>query len=339
MKRNDPISGGLAGLLFSLPALAQEDQQYVAAHGATVPATYTGAIEDETLHLDLWPDQAFHLLRTTGVGATEASAGRWHADGRSIVLRLGNDETLTLEVRNADRLRPVGAPDDASGDLVSGSLKPAAISLQVAGMFTYYADAPSFEHCATGRVYAVGQEGDYLALERAYLEDRLAATEPLFVTLDATIAMRPQMEGSDSFAVLVDAFDATWPGETCARAASAPRLSGTVWRIHSVGGRPMEWAPPAREPFLTMDAEGARFNASVGCNMFLGGIVLAENGSLSFGPAATTMMACPNELANQEAALSAALERTAGYRIGGRTLRLLDASGAELAELEAVYLP
>lgn len=339
MKRNDLIYGGLAGLLFSIPALAQEDRQYVAAHGATVPATYSGAVEDETLHLDLWPDQAFHLLRTTGGGATEASAGRWHADGRSLVLPLGDDETLTLEVRNADRLRPVGAPDDASGDLVSGPLTPARITLPVTGMFTYYADAPSIEHCATGRVYAVAQEGDYLALERTYLEDRPAPTEPLFVTLDATIAMRPQMEGPDRLSVIVEAFDAAWPGETCARAASAPQLGGSVWRIRSIGGLPIEWSPPAREPFLTLDAEGARFNASVGCNTFLGGIVSAEDGVISFGPPASTMMACPDDLADQEAALFAALERTTGYRIGGRTLRLLDASGAELAEFEAVYLP
>jgi hypothetical protein len=214
MKRSDLIWGGLACALFSFPVLAQEDRQYVAAHGATVPATYTGAVEDETLHLDLWPDQAFHLLRTTGGGATEVSAGRWHADGRSLVLPLGNDETLTLEVRNADRLRPAGASDDASGDLVSGSLEPAAISLPVAGMFTYYAAAPSFEHCATGRVYTIAQEGDYLALERAYLENRPAPAEPLFVTLDATIAMRAQMEGPDRLSVLVEAFDGAWPGET-----------------------------------------------------------------------------------------------------------------------------
>jgi uncharacterized lipoprotein NlpE involved in copper resistance len=81
-------------------------------------------------------------------------------------------------------------------------------------MFTYYAAAPSFEHCATGRVYTIAQEGDYLALERAYLENRPAPAEPLFVTLDATIAMRAQMEGPDRLSVLVEAFDGAWPGKT-----------------------------------------------------------------------------------------------------------------------------
>jgi len=36
-------------------------------------------------------------------------------------------------------------------------------------MFRYLADAAQFEECLTGRSYPVAMEGDYLALERAYL--------------------------------------------------------------------------------------------------------------------------------------------------------------------------
>ena len=338
MDGKEPVLAALAGVLLSMSAHAQQEEQYVAAHGATVPATYTVQGEEETLHLDLWPDQAFHLLRTPAGAASEAFAGRWHANGHSLVFPLG-DETLTLEVRNADRLRPEGATDDPSGDLVAGPLAPAPISLRAAGMFTYYADAAVFEHCATGRVYTVAQEGDYLALERAYLDDRAGPAEPLFVTLDATIASRPQMEGPDRPSVIVDAFHSVWPGETCARAAAAPQLTGTVWRIQSVGEVSVPWSPPAREPFVMFNAADSRFNASVGCNTLLGGFDAADGGALSIGPLASTMMACPDELAGQEAALSAALEATDGYGIGGQTLRLFDADGATTAELRAVYLP
>jgi len=206
-------------------------------------------------------------------------------------------------------------------------------------MFTYFADAPTFVHCATGLTHPVAQEGDYLALEPAYLEDRPGPAEPLFVMIDATIADRPQMEGPDRLTVIVDAFEATWSGETCARAATAPRLAGAVWRIRSIRERPLAWSPPTREPFVAFDAEDGRLNASVGCNTLLGGFSATDDGTLSIGPLAGTMMACPDDLSGPEMALTAALEATAGYVIGGRTLRLFDAEGAATAELEAVYLP
>lgn len=218
MKPSSFTLPALAALLFSMPAYAQQDEQYVAAHGATVPASYSIEAGDRTVHLDIWPAQAFHLLLTTGDGASEAFAGRWYADGRSLVLPL-RDETLRLEVRNADRLRPEGAPYDTSGDFVgAGSLDPAAITLHAAGMFTYFADAPIFLHCATGLTHPVAQEADYLALERAYLEDRPGPAEPLFVTVEATIANRRQVEGPDRLSVMVDAFQETWPGEGAALA-------------------------------------------------------------------------------------------------------------------------
>lgn len=109
-----------------------------------VPDTYAGSITAVDWHLDIWPDQTFHLVRTPSDGGGEdVHAGRWHADGRNLLLDLGS-ETLRLEVRNAGRMRPQGTPDDVSGDLVgAGRLDPAPISLPVAGMFTYHADAPS----------------------------------------------------------------------------------------------------------------------------------------------------------------------------------------------------
>ncbi|WP_333712945.1 META domain-containing protein [Yoonia sp.] len=330
----------IAATVFGATAIfAQQDDAYVGAHGASTPDTYLGAVDDQSWHLDLWPDQAFHLVRTpVGGGQPVVSAGRWHADGRNIHLQTG-DDVVTLQVRNAGRLRPDGAPDDASADLVGqDGLDPAELSLPVSGMFTYFADAAIFVHCATGRMYPVAQEADYLATERAYLADQTGPAEPLFVTLDATIAVRPQMEGPDRPTVIVDAFTATWAGEDCARAAAAPTLAGTVWQIRSLGSDPLAWTPPAREPYVVLDAEEARFNASVGCNTILGSYTAGE-GTVSFGQPASTMMACPDDLAASEARLIAALEATSGHLIGGRTLHLVGENGSVLATLEAVYLP
>jgi heat shock protein HslJ/uncharacterized lipoprotein NlpE involved in copper resistance len=310
----------------ALPASAQDT--FVGAHGAQVPATYRGG----DVHLDLWPGQAFHMLRD-GV----ALAGRWHAAQGGIVLDAG-DEEIALTVRNATRLRPAGATDDdASGDLVTeGTLDLATISLPMAGMFTYFADAPVLVGCATGLIYPVAMEGDYKALEAAYLTDRPGPAEPLFVTVDATITPRVNMEGPVRPVVTVDRFDATWQGESCERAAARPPLVGSVWRILSLGDTVLDWRPPANEPFVVLH-DGGRFNASVGCNMMMGGFT-RDGAALGFTAPAGTMMACEEPLAAREAALAALLPQVAGHAIGGRTLRLTDASGAVLAVLEAVYL-
>jgi copper homeostasis protein (lipoprotein) len=232
----------------------------------------------------------------------------------------------------------VDGAEDGSGDLVTeGALEPATITLPVSGMFTYFADSPVLVGCGTGLIYPVAMEADYLALETAYLADRPGPAEPLFVTLDATIAPRVNMEGPARPMVTVDRFGATWPGETCERAANAPGLVGGTWRIISLGETVLDWRPPANEPFLVLRGEG-RFNASVGCNMMMGSYTL-DGGALTLTGPAASMMACPEPLAAQEMQLAEVLPQVAGFAIGGRTLRLTAADGVVLAVLEAVYLP
>lgn len=339
--RNRTVASAAAMLFLAVPALGQSADTFVGGHGATVPATYRGTHDGVDWHLDLWPDQGAHLLRTPAQGGADAAAaGRWYADGEAGALRLDlGGESVTLHVRNAERLRPAGAPEDTSGDLVTdGTLDPATITLPVAGMFTYLADAPTIVHCATGRLHPVAQDGDYLALESAYLDDRPGPGEPLFVTVAATIVQRAQMEGADRLTVVPDQFGATWPGETCARAAAAPTLAGTVWRIRSLAGEDLDWSPPGREPALVLRAGEGRFTATVGCNTLLGGFTVTGD-DLAFGPAASTMMACPDPQAGWEARLGKVLAATASHAIGGRTLRLFDGGGGVIARGEAVYLP
>lgn len=340
MHRSPAIVAAILLAHVATQSSAQDAEPYVGAHGALTPATFTGADATGTWHLDLWPDQAYHLQRTFPEGETEDHAGRWHADGETGALVLDTGDTeIILEVRNAERLRPSGAPEDATGDLVTtGQLDPVGITMPMSGMFTYFADAPTFVHCATGRRYPVAQEAGYLALEEAYLRDRPGPAEPLFVTVDASIETRDQMEGPARSTVSVTELEAIWPGETCARAAAAPTLTGTVWRITALDGERLDWSPPEREPFLVIRSGEKTFNASVGCNMMRGGVSVSED-TLSFTQPASTMMACPGDFARWEARLGAVLGAASTHSIGGRSLRLLGEDRGILAEFEAVYLP
>ena len=319
---------------------AQDTAAWTGAHGASAPATYLGSLDGSDYHLDLWDNQAFHLVKTSG-DTVEIHAGRWYANGEigSLILPLG-DSALALEVRSAERLRLDGAPEDGNGDLVTDRLlAPAEISLPISGMFTYFADAPTIVHCATGLTYPVAQEARYLPLETAYLDNRAGPAEPLFVTLDATIAIRPPMEGAPRPTVIVDGFNRAWPGETCARAENVSGLTGIYWRIRSLGDVDLGDLDVSQEPFIVFREGEGRFNASVGCNMKMGGFSRTGS-SLSVTQVASTMMACPDEtLAMLDSRLDALLPTTASYEIGGRTLLLFDGEGGMIARLEAAYLP
>ena len=322
--------------LVACAASAQERTPFVGAHGATTPGTYTGMLDGRAAHLDLWPDQAFHL-----VSGDEVRAGRWHGDPtrNGLVLDLG-DGSRVLEVRNSQRLRPAGAPEDASRDLVvSEAFSPATIRLPLAGMLTYFADAAMMVHCATGRTYPVAQDGDYLALERAYLEARTGPAEPLFVTMDALIERRAQMEGPDRLTVVPQAFGSVFPEEYCSLGNRMPGLTDAYWRITALGDVELDPGATDREPFLVFRAEDGGFSASAGCNT-LRGRFSTSGTELSFPqPIASTMMACPDPVAGWETRLQTALAGVEGFEIGGRTLRLLGADGTPVAELAAAYLP
>ena len=317
-------------------ASAQDSQPFVGAHGAMTPGTYTGVTGGRSEHLDLWPDQSFHFI-----SGDEVHAGRWHADPErnGLVLDLGG-ETRVLEVRNSQRLRPSGAPEDGSGDLEASEMPaPVSIRLPLSGMLTYFADAATIVHCATGRTYPVAQDGEYLALERAYLAGRSGPAEPLFVTMDALIEPRAQMEGPERLTVVPEAFGSVFPGGDCSLGNRSLDLADAVWTITSLGDVDLDPALVSREPFLIFSDEDGTFSASVGCNQLRGGY--SRSGTdLSFAePVASTMMACPDPVDDWETAFKQALSGVVGLEIGGRVLRFLDGERTPVMRLQAVYLP
>ena len=83
---------------------------------------------------------------------------------------------------------------------------------------------------------------------------------------------------------------------------------------------------------MRFDAAGGRLSGSGGCNRITGSYQL-DGDRLTFGPIASTRMACP-EAMDQEQAFLKALAAVRSYRIPGGTLELLDGSNV-VARLRA----
>lgn len=104
-------------------------------------------------------------------------------------------------------------------------------------------------------------------------------------------------------------------------------LEGHTWvlQAYAVGGV-MTNVPST----VTADATfiGTTVSGSGGCNVFSGSYT-ASGASLTFGPLATTMMACPEPQSTVETAYLAALGTAATYTATDTALTIYDASGAE----------
>ena len=97
-------------------------------------------------------------------------------------------------------------------------------------------------------------------------------------------------------------------------------LAGTVWTLVSYGSPEAPVAALADAPAtLQFTAGGAVGNG--GCNQF-GGDFQYDNNSLTFGPLASTMMACAPEVMEQEAAYLSALGTATGFSIADGMLQI-----------------
>jgi len=88
-------------------------------------------------------------------------------------------------------------------------------SVRWRGDFVYFADSAIFTDCATGRQWPVAQAGDYLALEKAYLNWQGEPKAPLLANFDGHIDIREPMEGPLREHMIIDRFISVQPGTTC----------------------------------------------------------------------------------------------------------------------------
>lgn len=325
--------------------VAQGEDPAAAASGLKLPASFNGDLpcsdcDRLRFRLNLWPDGVFHLRRSwKGKQMARDSIGRWWVDGglHSVVLS-GAGEEMRLKILGPDRLRLTG--EDGKGHVLTAAEKfePFEPRLPLRGMLTYVADEARFTECLTGRDYPLVADGDYLALEHAYLAAGAEAGGAIMASFDGAIVEAPGEQGAATTPmVMVMRFVGVWPGETCERAMGEASLTNTYWKVVSIGGEDLSPVEGRREPNLILREGDPRFTATVGCNQVTGSYTL-DGDKLTFGLGATTLMACPPPLDVREGRLSHALAQTAAWRIDGQTLELLDAGGAPLALLQAVYL-
>lgn len=120
----------------------------------------------------------------------------------------------------------------------------------------------------------------------------------------------------------------------CGKATAETPLRGTYWKLVRLGDSEVAAPGKRREAHLVFAADELRVAGSGGCNRITGAFEL-DGHRLHFGRMAATMMACPDAMDLEQQFLRA-LEGVQGYRIRGRELELLDATGAVIARFEAV---
>lgn len=325
------------------------------AHGLRLPATFRGDLPCADCagirhHLDLWPDQVFHLRREwLGKDMTRADIGRWRVDPgrRALILQGGAEMPLQFAIQGSNRLRLLdleGQPivSELPYELRSdGRLQAAELSLLMAGEAISVDGTLHVTECLTGRSYRIRAGDEALELQRAY---HAAVERPgarLYVSFEGTLTPGTGAEDAgprSTPAVSVDRFVGVWPNQSCERGRGTASLLNTYWRIVQLQGESLQPAAGRREPHLLLrdGPDGPGYAATVGCNQLVGKLH-SEGEQLRFAPGATTLMACPEPLDRMERQLTALLHATRLGRIQGNTLVLRDADGNDLALLEAVY--
>lgn len=319
-----------------------------------LPATFIGMVPCADCpgiryHLNLLPDRSY-FRRTTYLDrpavAPQDSIGTWavSSDGRLLGLKGSRQAPEVLDIQDGPSLHVLDAEGRALPVSLPSELRRAALfepleaGLLVRGMYVYLADAGLFTECLTGQRWAVAQEGDNAALERAYLKARSKPGAPLLASLEGRVAIRPGVEGAGTQPTLiVERFIDVKPGGRCAPRFSNAPLQGTVWMLTRLGEQAVRPALGRPAPSLALRVGPPRLTGTGGCNRFRGTYTLNGNG-LTFGPVMGTRMACPGHMA-AETAFTAALGRVATWRVLGRLLELHDAQGNLLARFAARRTP
>lgn len=111
-------------------------------------------------------------------------------------------------------------------------------------------------------------------------------------------------------------------------AAPADPLSGTTWNVTGYNNGKQAVVSPAVGTTLTLafGTDGSA-SGSGGCNSF-SGTYATDGDAITFGPLASTMMACDQAVMDQEVAYFAAIGASKSFKVSGGKLEMRDPGGA-----------
>ncbi|MEW5838421.1 MAG: META domain-containing protein [Pseudomonadota bacterium] len=319
---------------------------------APLPATFVGTLPCADCpgidtKLNLLPDGQFQMRMTylERPGAGFDSIGLWQVHEGKLLLKEGAQtvEQFQIKAKPASliKLDMQGQPIASKLDY---SLKPKGVfqpmkpKLTMQGMFVYFADSARFTPCATGQSMPVKMEGEYLALEKAYMATRKEPQQALLATVEGQISKQPRMEGEGSEQVLrvlklVEMSAASACPAPDADKVDAPRLEDRTWVLVQLGEQNI--APPKQGlgAHLILMSKDQRVAGSGGCNRLMGGYTL-QGDTLKFGQMASSMMFCENGMETEQGFVLA-LSKVAGWSMDSGLLVLKDSGGKVLAKLRA----
>jgi heat shock protein HslJ len=113
---------------------------------------------------------------------------------------------------------------------------------------------------------------------------------------------------------------------TPAYTGEALPLVGTEWLLVSFGEEQIVQYDPQLTPVTALFADDGTVSGKGGCNQYTGTYTEAD-GTLTFGPLASTMMMCDDAAMAVETAYFAALDGTHDYTINGNMLQIVYAAG------------
>lgn len=107
------------------------------------------------------------------------------------------------------------------------------------------------------------------------------------------------------------------------------RLEDKKWVLIELNGKPFEKKEDQKEGFIEFNMETGMFSGNNTCNNFFGSYELLEGDRIKFGPAGSTLMACPDM--ETENAFMEVLKTADNYSVLDGTLSLNRAKMAPLA--------
>ncbi|NDR58244.1 YbaY family lipoprotein [Aliiruegeria sabulilitoris] len=233
---------------------------------------------------------------------------------------LASAETITGTVSYLQRMM---LPPDASVEILLQDVSRADAPAKT--LVTYRIEAPGAPPYGFAIHYAPEQIDERLSYS---LRASVKQGDKLLMTTDTAYPVLTRGAGTEVEMILrmVGGSEETKPDSD---------FVNTYWKLLTLNGEEVPVANNQREPHVILRSDG-NYNATVGCNMILGGYEVS-GAKVAFKPGPMTMMACIPPYDSFERDLVQALEAAASFGISGESMELLDPSGGTLATFRAVY--